>query len=122
MQRFPIAIHDDWTELLGTPLGTKDAIREGAGLAIAGLDQHLASVEAAGFAVKDDQLLVRVRFQMADIPGVIVWEQTIDPAALEAAGVDFAGPSAPHEVGGALHALLLDFVKDQRTNSLKRHL
>lgn len=122
MQRFPTAVHEDWTDLEGVPAKIKDAIREGAGLALTALDGRMASVEAAGFATKDDQLLVRARVRMANLPDLRVWEQEADPAAFEAAGVDFDGADAPQEVAAVLHGLLCDFVDGERKNSEKRHL
>lgn len=134
MQQFPVAIHDDWTALLGIPLGTKDAIREGADMALSNLSTRRAHVEALGFAVEreydsedppnltSESLLIRARIKMADLPGVRVWEQTVNPSSLEAAGVDFSSPSAPHDVAAALHSLASDFVDAQRAASTKRHL
>lgn len=134
MQQFPTAIHEDWTALLGIPLGTKDAIREGAELALSSLNARMAHVEALGFSVvreydtedppnlTSETLLVRARIKMADLPGIRVWEQTVNPASLEAVGVDFDAPGASHEVASALHSILCDFVNDQRSASAKRHL
>lgn len=121
MQLFPTAVHEDW-EGSDAPAATKAAIRAGAGMALAGLSGKVARVEAVGFAAADGRLLVRARLYMADIPGPTVWEQTVDPSALESAGVDFGSASATSDVAVALSAALADFLSDLRDSAEKRHL
>lgn len=122
MQRFPVAVHDDWSAAQGLSADVLAKVREGTEMALAGLSRKTAAVESAGFAAKDGLPLVRARLRSSGLPGVLVWEQTINVRELEAAGVDFGGMGASTEVALALHSILEDFVAGSRSRAEKRHL